>query len=99
MKTIFEKSHPGRSTAYFPEPAAGEAPIESLLPPGSLRPKPPGLPEVSELGTVRHFTELSHRMFSIDGNFYPLGSCTMKYNPKVNEKIAALPGFAKLHPL
>jgi glycine dehydrogenase subunit 2 len=99
VKTIFEKSHPGRSTSYFPEPSPAEAPIASLLPESALRAKPPGLPELSELGIVRHFTELSHRMFSIDGNFYPLGSCTMKYNPKVNEKIAALPGFAKIHPL
>ncbi|HLY73956.1 MAG TPA: aminomethyl-transferring glycine dehydrogenase subunit GcvPB [Planctomycetota bacterium] len=99
MKTIFEKSHPGRSTAYFAAPAPEEKSAASLLPPGSLRAKPPGLPEVSELEIVRHFTELSHRTFSIDGNFYPLGSCTMKYNPKINEKIAAMSGFAKLHPL
>ncbi len=99
MKTIFEKSHPGRSTAYFAAPAADEKPAASLLPAGALRAKPPGLPEVSELEIVRHFTELSHRTFSIDGNFYPLGSCTMKYNPKINEKVAAMPGFAKLHPL
>jgi glycine dehydrogenase subunit 2 len=99
MKTIFEKSHPGRSTAYFAAAGPDEKPAASYLPPGSLRAKPPGLPEVSELEIVRHFTELSHRTFSIDGNFYPLGSCTMKYNPKINEKIAAMAGFAKLHPL
>jgi glycine dehydrogenase subunit 2 len=99
MKTIFEKSRPGRGTAYFPPAVPGEDPIESLLPAAALRTKPPALPEVSELEIVRHFTELSHRMFSIDGNFYPLGSCTMKYNPRVNEKVAALPGFAGLHPL
>ena len=99
MKTIFEKSHPGRSTAYFAAAAPGEKPVSAYLPEKSLRAKPPGLPEVSELEIVRHFTELSHRTFSIDGNFYPLGSCTMKYNPKINEKIAAMAGFAKLHPL
>jgi len=99
MKTIFEKSHPGRSTAYLAAAGPDEKPAASFLPTGALRAKPPGLPEVSELEIVRHFTELSHRTFSIDGNFYPLGSCTMKYNPKINEKIAALPGFAKLHPL
>ncbi|HEV3029351.1 MAG TPA: aminomethyl-transferring glycine dehydrogenase subunit GcvPB, partial [Planctomycetota bacterium] len=99
MKTIFEKSHPGRSTAYIAAAAADEKPAASFLPAGALRTRPPGLPEVSELEIVRHFTELSHRTFSIDGNFYPLGSCTMKYNPKINEKIAAMPGFAKLHPL
>ena len=92
MKTIFEKSHPGRSTAYLPAAAPGEKPASALLPEKALRTKPPGLPEVSELEIVRHFTELSHRTFSIDGNFYPLGSCTMKYNPKINEKIAAMPG-------
>jgi glycine dehydrogenase subunit 2 len=99
VKTIFEKSRPGRATEYAPAPTPGEPPIESLLPPEALRTKPPALPEVSELEIVRHFTELSHRTFSIDGNFYPLGSCTMKYNPRINEKIAALPGFAGIHPL
>jgi glycine dehydrogenase subunit 2 len=99
MKTIFEKSHPGRSTAYFAAAAPDEKAAAALLPASALRAKPPGLPEVSELEIVRHFTELSHRTFSIDGNFYPLGSCTMKYNPKINEKVAAMPGFAKLHPL
>jgi glycine dehydrogenase subunit 2 len=98
MKTIFEKSRPGRATAYFPPPAPGERPLAELLPASALRAAPPALPEVAELEVVRHFTELSHRTFSIDGNFYPLGSCTMKYNPRVNEKIAALPGFARLHP-
>ena len=99
MKLIFEKSRPGRATSYFPPAAPGEKTLSELLPGTALRAKPPALPEVSELALVRHFTELSHRTFSIDGNFYPLGSCTMKYNPKINEKIAALPGFAKLHPL
>ena len=61
--------------------------------------KPAGLPELSELDVVRHFTELSRRNFGVDTNFYPLGSCTMKYNPKVAERIAAYPGFAHLHPL
>jgi glycine dehydrogenase subunit 2 len=98
MKTIFEKSRPGRATVYFPPPAPGERPIEEILPRTALRARPPALPEVAELEVVRHFTELSHRTFSIDGNFYPLGSCTMKYNPRVNEKVAALPGFARLHP-
>jgi glycine dehydrogenase subunit 2 len=99
MKTIFEKSHSGRSTPYFAAAGPNEKPVSALLPAKVLRTHPPGLPEVSELEIVRHFTELSHRTFSIDGNFYPLGSCTMKYNPKINEKIAAMAGFAKLHPL
>ncbi|HNT37425.1 MAG TPA: aminomethyl-transferring glycine dehydrogenase subunit GcvPB, partial [bacterium] len=64
-----------------------------------LREKPPALPELSELDVVRHFTELSRRNFGVDNGFYPLGSCTMKYNPKVTEKIAQYPGFAYLHPL
>ena len=64
-----------------------------------LRQKDAELPELSELDVVRHFTELSRRNFGVDTNFYPLGSCTMKYNPKVTEKIASYPGFADLHPL
>jgi len=99
MKTIFEKSKSGRGTAYFPAAGPNDKPASAYLPAKALRAAPPLLPEVSELEIVRHFTELSHRTFSIDGNFYPLGSCTMKYNPKINEKIAAMAGFAKLHPL
>ncbi len=97
MKLIFEKSVPGRRGGYLP-PADPGATLEDLVPAAHRRATPPRLPEISELGVVRHFTELSHRMFSIDGNFYPLGSCTMKYNPRINERIAALPGFAGLHP-
>ena len=96
MKTIFEKSKAGRGTSYLPEPEKSAA---AYLPKEALREKPPGLPEVAEFEVVRHFTGLSRRNFSIDGNFYPLGSCTMKYNPRINEKVAALPGFAKVHPL
>jgi glycine dehydrogenase subunit 2 len=70
-----------------------------MLPAGLLRKDPPGLPELSELDVVRHFTHLSQLNFSVDGNFYPLGSCTMKYNAKFLEYVAALPGFAGLHPL
>ncbi len=60
---------------------------------------PPNFAELSELDVIRHFTELSRRNFGVDTNFYPLGSCTMKYNPKVTERIASYPGFAHLHPL
>ena len=60
---------------------------------------PPGLPELGELDLVRHYTHLAGRNFSIDRNFYPLGSCTMKYNPRINEWAAAQPGLADLHPL
>ncbi len=92
-KLIFEQGQPGRATAYFPDgPAAGE-----FLPAGYLRGDLP-LPDNSELDVVRHFTRLSHRTFAIDVGFYPLGSCTMKYNPRINEATAALPGFAQLHP-
>src|SRR6185295_1533986 len=92
MKTIFEKSKAGRGTAYFPAAGPNEKPATAYLPEKALRQAPLQLPEISELEIVRHFTELSHRTFSIDGNFYPLGSCTMKYNPKINEKIAAMAG-------
>ena len=91
---IFERSQPGRRAAHPPKPD-GES-LETLLGAEHLRAAPPKLPEVSELELVRHYTGLAHRQFSIDGNFYPLGSCTMKYNPKVNEETAKL--FADLHP-
>ena len=64
-----------------------------------LRAEAAPLPEVSEIDVVRHYTHLSQRNFGVDSGFYPLGSCTMKYNPKLNEDMAALPGFARLHPL
>lgn len=97
MKLIFEKSVPGRVGGYLPPADAGKR-LNDLLPAKHLRTSAPKLPEIAEIDVVRHFTELSHRTFSIDGNFYPLGSCTMKYNPRINEKISALPGFAGLHP-
>ncbi|MBX6377553.1 MAG: aminomethyl-transferring glycine dehydrogenase subunit GcvPB, partial [Clostridia bacterium] len=96
---IFERSRPGRRAASLPAldvPARGG---EALLPREALRREPPRLPEVSELALVRHYTRLSQRNYAIDTGFYPLGSCTMKYNPKVNEEVAKLPGFADLHPL
>jgi len=95
MKLIFEKSSKGRRAAGFPRPAAQEKLIDAKL----LREKPADLPEVPEVEVVRHFTNLSRRNFSVDANFYPLGSCTMKYNPKACEVAAALPGFAGIHPL
>ena len=64
-----------------------------------MRADAPALPEVSELDVVRHYTNLSQMNFGVDSGFYPLGSCTMKYNPKINEEIAAMPAFAGLHPL
>ena len=75
-----------------------ELPAHQLLPADALADEPPDLPEVAEPDLVRHFTNLSTQNMSVDTHFYPLGSCTMKYNPKRNERIAALPGFADLHP-
>src|SRR5581483_11827871 len=71
----------------------------AILPTASLRTTPAALPEISELDVVRHYTRLSQLNFSIDTHFYPLGSCTMKYNPKVNEQVAAFTGFKAVHPL
>ncbi len=74
-------------------------PLTELLGEHHLRSEPPALPEVSELDAVRHYTRLSQRNYGIDVGFYPLGSCTMKYNPRINEKVAALSGFTHAHPL
>lgn len=96
---IFEKSQPGRRGYRLPELDVPSIDPAGVLPAGSLRPTAAQLPEVSELEVVRHYTRLSQLNFSIDTHFYPLGSCTMKYNPKVNEQIAAFTGFKALHPL
>ena len=95
MKLIFEKSVPDRRAVRTAPSDVPRIRIES----GLLRQEPANLPELSELDVVRHFTELSRRNFGVDNSFYPLGSCTMKYNPKVAEHIASYPGFADLHPL
>ncbi|MDR2850488.1 MAG: aminomethyl-transferring glycine dehydrogenase subunit GcvPB [Desulfovibrio sp.] len=96
MNTLFAKSAPGRCAAVI----ESQAPTASaMLPATLLRARPPRLPECSELDIVRHFTNLSKQNFNVDANFYPLGSCTMKYNPKFTEYVAALPGFTRLHPL
>jgi glycine dehydrogenase subunit 2 len=96
MKLIFEKSVPGRRGHRLPP---SDVPTQAELPCECLRATDAPLPEVSELDVVRHFTSLSHRNFCVDTNFYPLGSCTMKYNPKFLEDVARLEGFAALHPL
>ncbi|NCC24363.1 MAG: glycine dehydrogenase subunit 2 [Deltaproteobacteria bacterium] len=96
MKTMFEQSVPGRQGCW---PENGTRTAADILPTGLLRQTPPALPELGELDVVRHFTNLSRLNYGVDGNFYPLGSCTMKYNPKINEAVAALPGFTRLHPL
>ena len=95
---IFEKSRPGRQACGLPSCDVPEKPLSALLPDTLLRDTPPALPEVSEVDVVRHFVSLSHKNLAVDTTFYPLGSCTMKYNPKVNEAAAALPGFARSHP-
>lgn len=96
--TIFEQSRPGRGSARFPHPADAAA-SRALVPEHLRRSRRPALPEVAEPTVMRHFVRLSQRNHSIDSGFYPLGSCTMKYNPKVNDQIASMPGYARLHPL
>ena len=97
-RTIFEKSRPGRRAAALPPAEVPERPLEELIPARLLRREAPRLPEVSEPEIVRHYNRLSRRNFDLDTGFYPLGSCTMKHNPRLNERVAALPGHARLHP-
>jgi glycine dehydrogenase subunit 2 len=96
---LFEMSHPGRRTHRLPECDVPVAPARDLLPADAVSEEAPPLPEIGEIDLIRHFVNLSNRNMSIDTNFYPLGSCTMKYNPKRHERLAALPGLADLHPL
>jgi len=96
MELIFNLGSPGRRGSTLPKL---QLPAEQAIPGHLKRKTPAALPEVSELDVVRHFVNLSRLNLSVDTHFYPLGSCTMKYNPKFHEKIAALPGFAELHPL
>ncbi|HHY28687.1 MAG TPA: aminomethyl-transferring glycine dehydrogenase subunit GcvPB, partial [Desulfitobacterium dehalogenans] len=95
---IFELSREGRTGVSLPSCDVPEIPLEDLIPQEFLRDKEPELPEISEVDVVRHFTRLSSFNHGVDTGFYPLGSCTMKYNPKVNEKLARLPGFSQIHP-
>src|SRR4051794_35541846 len=95
MKLIYEKSQAGRRGLAVPQP---DLPVPEV-PADLARKEPPRLPELAEPEVLRHFTELSTRNFGIDTGFYPLGSCTMKYNPRINERVVGLPGFAQLHPL
>jgi glycine dehydrogenase subunit 2 len=97
--TIFERSQEGRRAFVAPESDVPELALEELLPAHAIRERPAGLPEVSEPELVRHYTTLSSKNFHLDEGFYPLGSCTMKHNPKLHERVAALPGHAQLHPL
>lgn len=98
-KLIFELSVPGRISYSLPELDVPEENIEDLIPADYIRKSPARLPELAELDLVRHFTRLSKRNHGVDDGFYPLGSCTMKYNPKRNERMARIPGFAQIHPL
>ncbi|HKK26632.1 MAG TPA: aminomethyl-transferring glycine dehydrogenase subunit GcvPB [Gemmatimonadota bacterium] len=96
--TIFERSRPGRHGTTVPEADVPEVPLDELVPAAHRRAEAPRLPEAPEHVVVRHYTELSLKNHHVDRALYPLGSCTMKYNPKVNEQTARLPGFAELHP-
>ena len=95
-KLIFEQGRPGRIGANIPVPNTPEVNLTEAV--GEIR-ETLGLPEVGELEMLRHFTHLSHVNYGIETGFYPLGSCTMKYNPKINERTASLPGFAATHPM
>lgn len=95
---LFEMSRPGRQGYSLPSCDVPEKPLEQILPQPLQRRVELGLPELSEGEVIRHYTELSTRNFGVDTGFYPLGSCTMKYNPKVNEEAAVIPGFAFMHP-
>ncbi len=96
---VFELSRPGRVAVDLPACDVPERKLTEFLPPAFLREQAPELPELSQLDLVRHYTNLSQRNFGLDAGFYPLGSCTMKYNPKINEVASRLPGFALAHPL
>jgi glycine dehydrogenase subunit 2 len=97
--TIFQRSRAGRRAFVAPPLDVPERPLDDLLPAALRRAEAPRLPEVAEPEIVRHYNRLSKRNFDLDTGFYPLGSCTMKHNPKLHERVAALPGHSKLHPL
>ncbi|MDQ7231609.1 aminomethyl-transferring glycine dehydrogenase subunit GcvPB [Staphylococcus haemolyticus] len=96
---IFERSREGRYAYSLPKSDIKTDSVESILDDKFIRKNKAEFPEVAELDLVRHYTELSNKNFGVDSGFYPLGSCTMKYNPKINEKVARIPGFAESHPL
>ncbi len=96
---IFELSKPGKQAYSLPELDVPAAPVGDLIPADLRRERPAELPEVGEVEVVRHFTQLSRLNHGVDVDFYPLGSCTMKYNPRINEEVARLPGVAWVHPL
>jgi glycine dehydrogenase subunit 2 len=98
VKTIFERGAAGRRAFRASDNDIPETQIDELIPPALRRTHEPRLPEVSEPELVRHYVNLSKRNFDLDSGFYPLGSCTMKHNPRLHERVAALPGNARLHP-
>lgn len=98
MPLVFERSVPGRIGFSLPEEDVPKVDIASIIEDSYIRSDPAELPELSELDIMRHYTNLSNHNFGVDTGFYPLGSCTMKYNPKINEKVARFPGFAHIHP-
>ncbi|MBC7998506.1 MAG: aminotransferase class V-fold PLP-dependent enzyme, partial [Leptolyngbya sp.] len=98
-KLIYEKSRPGRRALVIEKIGVKDKAPSALIPAKFVRKNPAALAEVSELEAVRHFVRLSHLNHAIDKAFYPLGSCTMKYNPKINDQMAALEGFRELHPM
>ena len=97
-KLIFELSQPGKKGYNLPELDVEEAALVNIIPAEYLREEDLNLPEVSEVDVIRHYTNLSNKNYGVDTGFYPLGSCTMKYNPKINEDMAALDGFTNMHP-
>ncbi|RMG03009.1 MAG: aminomethyl-transferring glycine dehydrogenase subunit GcvPB, partial [Planctomycetota bacterium] len=98
-RLLFEMSKPGSAERVLPTADVPNVPLSDVIPPEYLADQPPELPELSEPDVVRHFVNLSTRNMSVDTHFYPLGSCTMKYNPKRNESLSGLPGFSQVHPL
>ncbi|HBT76159.1 MAG TPA: aminomethyl-transferring glycine dehydrogenase subunit GcvPB [Planctomycetaceae bacterium] len=98
IETIFSQSKPGNRAVVFPRCDVPERPLAELIPAGQLAGNPPPLPESAEIDIVRHFSNLALRNMSVDTHFYPLGSCTMKYNPKRNERFASSPKLLALHP-
>ena len=97
-KIIFERSVAGRWGVSLPKSDVPERLLKDTIPSKLLRKKPANLPEVSEPQVLRHYINLSIKNHHVDRDFYPLGSCTMKYNPKINDSLASLPGFANIHP-
>src|SRR5690349_15281770 len=95
---LFELSKPGRRGNVLPPCDVPERPLDELMPAEAIADSPPPLPELAEPDVVRHYSNLSTLNMSVDTHFYPLGSCTMKYNSKRNERVASLPGLLQLHP-